>query len=190
MQKVTLLKAVWEQSRIWFYFIIMLLLFSVSLYFYQSQFVGSETERLLQRRLSLQGQLQERQAKLAESGVPVSAVEQLESELQRFAGLIPPKLEFSNFVGDLFSWASQCKLEIRQVNYQPEIDEDRAYLTYGVSFSVEGSYQQLKKFIHLLENSSRILIIDTITLAGRQKKDANDNVALQIRLTTFFREGK
>ena len=190
MQKATLLKAVWEQARIWFCFIVLLILLSLLLYFYQSQFVGSETERLLQRRLSLQGQVKDRQEKLAESGVPVSAVEQLESELQRFSGLIPPKQKFSNFVGDLFSWAAQCQLEIRQVNYRPEIDDETEYLNYGVSFAVQGSYQQLKKFIHLLENSSRILIIDTITLGGRQKTDANDNVTLQIRLTTFFREGK
>lgn len=190
MQKAPLLKAVWEQARIWIYFIVLLLLLTVLLYIYQSQFVGRETDRLLQRRLALQGQLKDRQQKLAESGVPVSAVEQLASELQRFSALIPPKQELSNFVGDLFSWSSQCQLEIRQVNYQPNVDDTSEYLGYGVSFAVQGSYQQLKKFIHLLENSERILMIDKITLAGRQQKDAVDNVNLQIALTTFFQEGK
>ncbi len=190
MHKGTLLKAVWEQARIWFYVIVLLLLLSVLLYLYQTQFVGSETERLQRRQSALQQQLEDRQAKMASSGVPVSTVEQMESDLQQFAELIPPKRELSVFLGDLFSWASQCQLDIRHVSYQPKVDEKTEFINYGLGFTVQGKYQQLKKFIHLLENSSRILIVDTITLAGRETKDATESVNLQIRLTTFFREDK
>ncbi|SHI46470.1 Pilus assembly protein, PilO [Malonomonas rubra DSM 5091] len=187
--KTALLKATWEQSRGWVFFILALILISLGLFIYQSQIVDDESAHLQQRRLELQQQLKVRAEKMAESGVPLSAVEQMEKDLLRFAELIPPKQEFSAFVGELFDLAQKSTLEIRQVNYQPEVDKETGFLKYGVSFSVGGSYEQVKKFIHLLENSSRILLIDNIGLAGRQTKEQGINVALQIKLTTFFQGG-
>jgi len=190
MAKTTLLKAVLDQSRGWLYFISFLILVAVGLFIYQAQFLNNETERLQHQQKTLQKQLRAREAKLAESGVPVSDVERMETDLQKFSQLIPEKQKFADFIGELFDWAKQSQLSIRQVSYQPEIDKDTKFLNYGLSFSVQGRYAQLKKFIHLLENSNRLLIIDDITLAGRKQKDKAANVSLQIKLTTYFQEGE
>lgn len=190
MSKNTLIKAVLEQSRGWLYLIVALLLFCVILFVYQTQFVSAESDRLQQQRDKYQRQLSSRQEKLAESGVPVSAVEQMEKDLLAFSALIPDKKNFADFIGELFLWANQSQLEIKQVNYQPEIDEETEYLNYGLSFSVQGDYAQLKKFIHLLEASKRILIIDKIAMAGRRTDDNSTSVNLQINLTTFFQEAR
>lgn len=189
MAKNTLLKAVWELSRFWLCCIALLILFSVMLFIYQSQFVASKSERLQRQQSQLQSQLSRREAQLAESGVPVSDVEQMERDLLKFSQLIPNKQNFSDFIGELFSMAQDSTLEIRQVSYQPEIDEESHYLKYGLNFSVEGSYSQLKKFIHFLENSQRILIVDKIELSGRPSKENSATVNLQINMTTFFQEG-
>jgi len=189
MAKNTLLKAAWEQSRSWFCFISLLLLLSLGLFIYQAYFVTSETSNLQRQLANLQQQLNSREVKLAETGVPVSAVEQMESDLKQFSQQIPPKEDFSNFIGELFSWAEQSDLAIRQVSYRPEIEKESLYLRYGLSFSVQGTYQQLKKFIHLLENSNRLLVVETIALSGSQQKDNAASVTLQINLTTYFQEG-
>lgn len=189
MLKNALLNAIWEQSRSWLFVVAALLLLVVALFVYHAQSVAPETEQLQRRLGSLQEQLRNREAKLAESDIPVSAVEQMEEDLLKFSEMIPPKQKFADFVGDLFHWADQSGLDIRQISYQPKIDSDSKYLNYGLSFSVQGEYRQLKKFIHLLENSKRILIIDKIGLAGKRSKDKSAKVSLKINLTTFFQEG-
>lgn len=189
MFKKAFFNAVWEQSRAWLYVIFVIVLLSISLLVYQSQVIAPETEQLLRRQNSLQAQLQNRKDELAESGVPVSAVEQMEKDLDKFSALIPEKQKFADFVGELFHLADQADLNIRQISYQPKIDKETTYLYYDLSFSVLGPYGQLKKFIHLLENSKRILIIEQIGLAGRSSKDNSASVALQINLTTLFQEG-
>jgi type IV pilus assembly protein PilO len=62
-------------------------------------------------------------------------------------------------------------------------------LQYDLDFAVSGGYEQLKRFIHLLENSPRILIIHQIALAGSEGAGSGKpGVQLQIHLTTFFQE--
>ena len=188
MSQVALLKAVWDQSRIWLCFVAVLILLSVALFFYQSQFVTPETASLQNQQQLLQKQLRDREDELAQSGVPVSTVEQRQRDLQKLVEVIPVKQKFADFIGDLFTWAEQAELEIRQISYQPELDKETNYLHYGLNFSVQGTYGQVKKFIHLLENSKRILIIDRISLGGKRNKDNSATVTLQINLTTVFRE--
>lgn len=188
MLKNALIAAIWEQSRGWLYVITTLILLSVALFIYQTQFVSVETEQLQRRLETLQEQLRNRTAKLEESGVPVTAVEQMEGELRKFSALIPEKQKFADFIGELFHWADQAELDIRQISYQPKIDKETTFLNYGLSFSVQGTYEQLKKFIHLLENSQRILIIDKIALTGKRNKDKSATVDLQINLTALFKE--
>ena len=55
----------------------------------------------------------------------------------------------------------------------------------GVSFSVQGTYEQVRRLINLLELSDQFVIIDGIGLSG-----ANDpkNLNLNIRLKTLFRD--
>ncbi len=189
MSQKAFFSAVWEQSRSWVYVIFIVVLLSIALLVYQTQVVAPETEKLLQRQSSLQKKLQNRNNKLVESGVPVSAVEQMEKDLNEFSSLIPEKQKFADFIGDLFHWADQTGLNIRQISYQPKIDKETSYLHYGSNFSVQGPYRQLKKFIHLLENSDRILIIEKIGLTGKRSKNSSASVTLQIDLTTLFQEG-
>lgn len=184
-----LLKAVWEQSRGFICFISVLAFLSVGLFAFQTLAVNPDLERLQYRQAELQKQLNSREAKLASSGVPVSTVERMEKELLSFAALVPAKEKFAEFVGDLFSWADQTNLDIRQVSYRPETDNESTYLTYSLNFSVQGTYAQLKKFIHLLENSKRILIIDQISMMGRRDKGKSSVVNLRISLTTLFQGG-
>ena len=96
--------------------------------------------------------------------------------------------QFADFVGELFYLADQAQLEIKQISYQPEVDEETEFLYYGLSFSVQGTYQQLKQFIHLLESAQRIMIIDKIAMSGKRDKSDRAQVELQINLTTLFQE--
>jgi len=59
-------------------------------------------------------------------------------------------------------------------------------ITVGMSFTVQGTYEQVRQLINLLELSNQFVIIDSIGLgsAGNDPK----NLTLSIRLKTLFRE--
>jgi hypothetical protein len=57
--------------------------------------------------------------------------------------------------------------------------------TVNITFTVQGSYHQIRRLINLLELSNQFVIIDAINLAGTS--DAN-NLSLSLRLKTLFRQ--
>jgi len=54
----------------------------------------------------------------------------------------------------------------------------------GVAFPVEGTYQQVRQLINLLETSDQFVIIDQIGLSSA----AGDKLALTVRVKTLFRD--
>jgi type IV pilus assembly protein PilO len=184
-----LLKVVWEQNRNILVTLSLLLLVCGGFSLADNLYVEPELETLLSEQTSLHSQLRQLQQRVTAEGMPLSTAERMASDLREFHAKIPSKAKFADFIGDLFSWADKVDLTIRQVAYQPKAESDSGFLEYGLSFSVQGDYGQLKKFIHLLENSSRILIVNNIALTGRPEPDGEKSeVALAIQLTTYFQE--
>jgi Type II secretion system (T2SS), protein M subtype b len=54
----------------------------------------------------------------------------------------------------------------------------------GISFTVQGDYQQVRRLINLLELSQQFVIIDQIALTSAE----NQNLTLTLRLKTLFRD--
>lgn len=181
-----LLTAIWGQSRVRIILILVLFAAIICLYLVQSLMVDQQLQDLSTEQFRLQQHVRQRQVEFANSGIPVSTAEQIEKNLRQFNRLIPSQEQFSQLLGDLFAWSQQTGLEIHQISYQPEQDEDTGFLRYGINFSVEGDYGQIKKFIYLLESAQRILIIDKIALTGRVDKKAQGVVSLRMTLTTYF----
>jgi hypothetical protein len=57
--------------------------------------------------------------------------------------------------------------------------------TVGITFTVQGDYQQVRRLINLLELSEQFVIIDSIELAGSA---ADPKLTLSLRLKTLFRD--
>lgn len=189
MSRDSLLKTLWVQNRSAALILCSLITACGTLLLLQTRLVAPELEKLRDRQADLQQQLRQRQMQATKSGLPISAVARLETDLNRFREMIPAKQKFSDFIGELFSWADQAGLAIDQISYRPKVDPEMDLLSYGLSFAVTGSYSQLKHYIHLLENSSRILMINQIALAGSHDPDRGENiVSLHIQLTTYFQE--
>ncbi|MDX2478715.1 MAG: type 4a pilus biogenesis protein PilO [Desulfuromusa sp.] len=190
LRKYPIMAAVWEPNSNRIIVIIILLLCVVSAYAGQRWVTEPKLLALRTEQSRLQQHVRQRQMEFANSGVPVSATEQIERNLQQFNRLVPEKANFSVFLGELFDWSQQADLEIHQISYQPEQEQETGFLRYGLSFSVKGSYSQVKEFIHLLENSRRILLIEKISLGGSSTSQAGQPpVDLRIELATYFQGG-
>jgi hypothetical protein len=57
--------------------------------------------------------------------------------------------------------------------------------TVGITFTVQGDYQQVRRLINLLELSEQFVIIDSIDLAG---SPGDPKLTLDLRLKTLFRD--
>ena len=182
----SLIQAVWTQSR---GRIILLALLLLIVLISAAGLRWISEPRLVQlqlEQLRLQQQVRQRQAEFAQRGVPVSSLARIERNLQHFQELVPPQSDFSNFLGELFQWPTTAGLTIDQISYQPALDVESGLLAYGMNFSVAGSYAQLKYFLDLLEASSRLLIVDNISMAQSGKSEIGHLVTLKITLTTYF----
>lgn len=84
----------------------------------------------------------------------------------------------------------------RRVNLVPHalsFDEEEASQTknfpartFSITFPVEGSYQNIRELLHLLEKSEHFIIVDKISLS--QSGELGDKVRLNIHLFTVFHE--
>lgn len=131
-----------------------------------------------------------RQSELRSGGgdSPAQLLAQGETDLAAFREKIPPHREFTGLIGELEQLAEDAGLDLNQVSYKPEHEKGSDLLRYTLTFTVVGSYRDLKQFVHAIEQSQRLIILRQIGLQGAgQESDAD--VRLQLSLETFFRPG-
>lgn len=108
-------------------------------------------------------------------------------QLKAFWAMVPPRAAFSELISDISQLAKMAHLTVDRIQYFPQNIPERKLLRYGLDFTVDGNYPEVKKFIYLIEQSSRILTIDTVSFQGRSESRAS-GVVMKIRLSTFFRQ--
>ena len=123
----------------------------------------------------------------AGSGAPVSRerLSQGAADVEAFWNRIPRREAFPELLSELMNLAMQSGLALERVQYRPDEKAQEGLLRFALAFSVNGNYPQVKKFIHLLERSPRLLIIDQVSLSG---KSNGGGVSLNVGVSTFFRE--
>lgn len=104
--------------------------------------------------------------------------------LQEFHSTIPNQNELPALIEELFSYAAKLNISIEQVNYQPHVLERHGLLQYDLNFQLEGSYDQIKHMIFLLENSPRIIAINKLRFHSRTA--GSGKVVLGLDLETYF----
>lgn len=104
-------------------------------------------------------------------------------DLEKFRALVPAYGEFTGLIEELLVISSQSGLNLTQIKYTPDRLKEVDLLRYSLSFNVTGNYEQIKKFIHTLEQSRRLVVIKKIGLNGAE----GGSVSLSLNLETFFR---
>jgi hypothetical protein len=62
--------------------------------------------------------------------------------------------------------------------------------TVEIAFTVQGTYEQMRRLINLLELSDQFVIIDGISLSAADTVGNEKVLSLNIRLKTLFRDGR
>jgi type IV pilus assembly protein PilO len=105
-----------------------------------------------------------------------------QTDLATFRKRIYPKKDFARFIGELYDAAVRANLEVGSIAYTPEIIKDSRLINYSLGLSLEGNYQQLKKYINDLEMSANLLHIDSLTFNAQE----GGKVQLQLKVTAYF----
>lgn len=185
MPQVQLLKALWVENRGKLWLLICLVIVLAAMQLWQGLWIEPKITAALNDLRNLQGELrQARQQEAVGGGIVVSS---LSEDVAHFYQMVPPVSGLGSFIGRLYSYAGSAGIDIAQIAYSTKPVEDLKLQRYELSFSVKGSYTQIKKFVHLLENSPSLLILEKITLGGTRQDD-QEVVNLQMMLHTFFRE--
>jgi len=187
MQRAGLLRELWQRQRHWLLAVGILLTVNLGLFVVLQQFLVPRVVEREQR--FIQRQDQARQL-LRESGGFADTPEQhfvrVRQDIARFQSIVPKHEEFTGLIDELLVLAYRADLNIRQIVYDTEDLAEVDLRQYDLSFSVTGSYENLKQFIHALEQSPRIMAIRQIELNTLDRENAEDG-SLRLILQTVFR---
>lgn len=179
-----LLSAVWRVNRFLPLVAGVLLALNAGI-FIVTRFVVVPEVRAVEERLA--GSLALANSPLGIARAQAALFRKAETDLAEFRRAIPAKEQFTVFLAELFSLAGGAGLTLDRITYSPKDDAESGLLHYPLSFSVQGDYVQIKKFIHSLEQSPRIIAIEEISLSGSSSETTHGNrVSLSMRLTTYF----
>jgi Tfp pilus assembly protein PilO len=130
--------------------------------------------------------LLQQQSRRGDVIAPQQAYQQGVKDYERFRTLLPSLRNFSDLIGDLYTLAEQCNLEISQIGYTQQELPDSGLLAYALKFSLIGTYDELKRFVYGLEESKRLVVIEQMTLNAAKGEESDALVSLSLSLTTYF----
>ncbi|MCW9079510.1 MAG: type 4a pilus biogenesis protein PilO [Gammaproteobacteria bacterium] len=119
------------------------------------------------------------------TNTPEQAYLMAAQDLDKFYQSIPDYQEFTGLVEELLVLSNRARLNITRISYHSAQLKESELLKLELNFNVEGDYDQIKRFIHSLEQSARLIAIKQIGLEGADDKSVN----LRLKLETFFRSG-
>lgn len=93
-----------------------------------------------------------------------------------------PERDFSKLVSYLFEQAMGSKVEITNVGYNFEEKKGLPLIKVTLSINVEGSYEDLRRFIYRLESSAILFQVSSVKITRAQQ-----NVIASLTLITFLK---
>lgn len=188
MYLAELLRYFWLDRRVALFVLAGLILGNLALYVVLQQYLAPKVfereQYFIQRQADVRQMLRKRGGLV---DTPEQQFMNARKDLKAFGDEIPPYEEFTAVIEELLVLANRSGLDLSKIAYQQKKDEDLGYLRFGLSFSVIGSYGQIKAFIHAIEKSSRIILIEQIALQSKAV-DGVQEVTLRLKLETYFRD--
>jgi type IV pilus assembly protein PilO len=186
MRLTEMLKQLWKSHRSSLILLGALLVLNLLLFTALERWVfprvTEQESRFLQRQTEVR-RLLHKQGSTATTPAQLYAL--ASQDLSRFQQAVPDYQEFTGLIEELLVLSNRANLNITQISYRSEGLPGNLLLKFDLNFNVAGDYKQIKKFIHSLEQSVRLITINQISL---QSAD-NDGVSLRLSLETFFRSG-
>ncbi len=149
---------------------------------------GGSAEELEQELAMLQKQVTSGRARLAETKSHVAAVEKGRTEGDKFLTdyFLERRTAYSTLLAELVAAADASKVKPKEHAYTTEPIEGSDTLSMmTITANYEGTYQNLMNFIHQIDQSQRLLIIEALNAAPQQN---SATLSISMKIDTFVRE--
>lgn len=149
---------------------------------------GGSAAELEEQRISLESQARTRRAQLAQTAQHAAAVEKGRAEGDKFLGdyFLSRRTAYSTLLTELVSAADEAKIKPKEHAYATEAIEGSDSLSLmTITANYEGTYANLMRFVHEIDQSPRMLIIESLSAAPQQ---GNGILTISMKLDAFVRE--
>jgi Tfp pilus assembly protein PilO len=118
------------------------------------------------------------------------ALAQLQSSLEQLRGrdLGPMRQRLVPFLIDMLARMSEAGLRPERIGYGASLDEKTGLTRFSASYSVAGTYDQIRRAIYLLETSPQFVTIESVGLRG-EAQATSLAVEVQMTIATYFSDG-
>lgn len=149
---------------------------------------GGSAEDLERQLTALESQAAAKRALLASTRQHVIAVEQGRSEGDKFLTeyFLARRTAYSTLLSELVAAADNAKIKPKEHAYATEpIEGSDSLSMMSISANYEGTYGNLMRFVHELDRSPRLLIIEGLNAAPQQ---TGGTLNISMKIDTFVRE--
>jgi len=149
---------------------------------------GGSADDLERQRLNLAAQAKTRRVQLAQTQMHVAAVEKGHTEGDKFLGdyFLARRTAYATLLTELVAAADEAKVKPKEHAYATEPIEGSDTLSMmTITANYEGTYANLMRFVHEIDRSPRLLIIEALNAAPEQ---SNGTLAISMRIDAFVRE--
>jgi hypothetical protein len=149
---------------------------------------GGSADELERQRASLTAQVASARVRLAQTTQHVSAVEKGRTEGEQFLGdyFLARRTAYSTLLSELVAAADDAKIKPKEHAYATEpIEGSDSLSMMTITANYEGTYANLMRFVHAIDRSPRMLIIEALNAAPEQ---GNQNLAISMKIDAFVRE--
>jgi len=149
---------------------------------------GGSAEDLERQRASLLAELKTRQTLLDRTRQHAAAVDKGRSEGDQFQSgyFLSSRTAFSSVLSELEAAAGQSKIKQRERGFSTEpIEGSDALSMMSITAAYEGTYGDLMHFVHELDRSPNLLIIESLTAAPLAN---STTLTVSMKLDTFVRD--
>ena len=149
---------------------------------------GGSADDLQQQLAVLQTQTAARRILLASTRQHVAAVEQGRTEGDKFLTeyFLARRTAYSTLLSELVDAADRAKIKPKEHAYATEpIEGSDSLSMMSISANYEGTYANLMRFVHEIDRSPRLLIIEALNAAPQQ---TGGTLNISMKIDTFVRD--
>ena len=149
---------------------------------------GGSADDLQRQLAALQTQTAAKRTLLASTRQHVAAVEQGRTEGDKFLNeyFLARRTAYSTLLSELVDAADRAKIKPKEHAYATEpIEGSDSLSMMSISANYEGTYANLMRFVHELDGSPRLLIIEALNAAPQQ---SSGTLNISMKIDTFVRD--
>jgi len=119
------------------------------------------------------------------SAIEYNQVSLNSDKISTFKNNLPEEKDMLNTISQISKTAAQLNLNMPGVHYSPEKNTKNGFKNITFTFSVEGDYRNIRKFIYKIETLRKLIFIESLNI--RKASAEKETIIIDIQVSAFFK---